>query len=391
MEISLIIIGSIIVAGIIIIIGLLLKRPSPHAADPGKDHKIGELEEALKKAEGEKNELIGKNKELFAQHERLKAKFEAQDKECKDLQKKVTKFETNEEQQKKAEEKKLGDLENSRKAFEDAEKRVNDEALAKRQMEEEERDRLWAEHENNVISNMLDMCKQPQYQFTCYTNKTLPEEFDGSLKPDFLIEFLDQYVIFDAKVSKAQSLQGYIDEAVKKTADKVRKNKKIYPHIFLVVPTEAISELKRVVYPKDELMFYVVSREALAPILASLKRISTYELAEQLDPQKRENIINILAELVTHISYRNAHELILTRMGAETVERAAHLDPDIALEVEQKQSEKKMMQLPPSEIKRLVSSITEQKLAASQLASPKAAVKKSFIESAQSVISQKLL
>lgn len=391
MEIFLIIIGSIIVAGIVINIVLQLRRPQVPSAGRDLSQDLARLEKDLEAERAEKNKLAGKGKQLYESYKNLEAEYKAAQKERDSLKERIANFEAERNQREKEHRQLVEKQDSAVTALKEERQRVISEEENRRRQAEEERDRVWAEHENNVISNLLDLCKQPQYQFTCYTNKNLPEEFDGSLKPDFLIEFLDQYVIFDAKVSKALSLQGYIDEAVKKTADKVRKNKKIYPHIFLVVPTEAISELKRVVYPKDELMFYVISREALAPILASLRRISTYELAEQLDPQKRENIINIIAELVTHISYRNAHELILTRMGAETVERAAHLDPDIALEVEQKQSDKKMTQLPPSEIKRLASSLTEQKLAASKLASPKAAVKKAFIESAQSVISQKLL
>lgn len=380
------IIGIVIILGVVVSIVLQLKRPTER--DSSKD--VTRLEKDLEAERAERNKLTGMNRQLFAEHERLKADHSAIGKERDTLKTMVAKSEAKKEQQEVEYRSMIGKLEAAQEALKNERQRVIHEEEEKRKQAEAERDRIWAEHENSVIAQLLDLCKQPHFQFTCFTNKTLPEEFDGSLKPDFLIEFLDQYVIFDAKVSKAQNLQIYIDETVKKTAEKVRKSKNIYPHIFLVVPTEAIPELKRVVYPKDELMFYVISREALAPILASLKRISTYELAEQLDPQKRESIINAIAELVTHISYRNAHELILTRMGADTVERIAHLDPEIAVEVEQKQAEKKISQLSLSEIKRLTSSLTEQQQESQRLAAPKAAVKKPFIEMAKDVISQKL-
>jgi hypothetical protein len=78
-------------------------------------------------------------------------------------------------------------------------------------------------------------------------------------------------------------------------------------------------------------------------------------------------------------------------MGAETLERTAILAPESAQEVEQKQAEKKLSQLTPTEIKRLTGSLTEQNITMTQLASPKASVKKSMIEAAESVMAQKLL
>lgn len=381
MTAFLIAIGVIIILGIIVIIGLLLKQPSLPSADPGKDHKIGELEEALKKAEGEKNELIGKNKELFAQHERLKAKFEAQDKECKDLQKKVTKFETNEEQQKKAEEKKLGDLENSRKAFEDAEKRVNDEALAKRQMEEEERDRLWAEHENSVISLLTDICKKPQFGFTSYNNESLPEDFHGDFKPDFLVEFLNQYVIFDAKFSeKPANLQTYINNQVQKTAKKVEGKEKIYPTIFLVVPTFAIGELKKTDYYEKSFTFYVVPPEALAPILASLKKIEHYEFAEDLDPQKREAFVDLVAQFDFHISTRNAIEFHLLQHGIETLQKTQSTDPNLAKKVALKKAKIRPFNFKGAEHKQLVATPEMVQERLMELIAPKSQIDKEDIK-----------
>lgn len=382
--------GTILTIGIVALIVLQLRRPAgQQTQDQTKD--IARLEKELETERQKRSEQEGKGKQLYSSFKNLEADHKAALKETDSLKERVTKFETRREQMEKEHRQMVEKLESAQQALREERQRVIREEEEMRKHAEEERDRIWAEHENAVVALLTDLCKQPQFHFTSFTNKTLPEGFDGSLKPDFLIEFLDQYVIFDAKASKAQSLQTYIEDAVRKTADKIRKNPKIYPHVFLVVPTEAISELKKVVYPKDELRFYIVSREALAPILESLKRISHYELAEQLDPQKRENIINIIAELATHISYRNAHELILTRMGTDIIERTTLLDPELAAEVEHKQSEKKLSQLAPSEIKRLVSSITEQNIAIQNLASPKAAVKKSTVKAAGEVISQKLL
>ncbi len=388
-----IVIGLLCAAGIFANLYIQLKKPAAVATAPVIDlsKDLARLEKDLEKEREAKNELSGKGKELYDRFKNVESDLKAVSKERDSLQSTLTKLEARREQQEKEHARGLEKIDAAERALKEERTRVIREDEERMQQLNEERDRIWNDHENAVIATMIDLCKQPSLQFTSYSNTNLPDDFDGSLKPDFLVEFLNQYVIFDAKASKAQSLQTYIDEAVKKTAEKVKKNAKIYPHIFLVVPTEAISELKKLIYAKDEYYFYIISREALAPILASLKRISTYELAESLDPQKRENIINMLSELATHISYRNAYELILTKHGAETLERVSRMDPAIAEEVEQKNAERKVSQFSVSEVKRLATSLTEQNAAAQQLVSPKASIKKKHLEAAESVMIQKLL
>lgn len=372
-------------------VSLQLRGAKSSTVTPDNSKEIAELKKDLEMEKREKNELSGKGKELYDRFKNLEAEYKATVKERDTLQKTITKHETSVEHKEKEHRDMVQKLENAEKALERERQRVIKNEEEAQANAEAERDRLWNDHENTVIATLTDLCKLPHLHFTSFSNNNLPDDFDGTLKPDFLIDFLGQYVIFDAKVSKSQSLQTYIDDQVKKTAVKIKKNDKIYPHVFLVVPSEAISELKKHVYPHDSFYFYVVARESLAPILASLKRISTYELAETLDPQKRENIINMLADMALHISYRNAHELILTKMGAETLERVAKTDPEIAMEVEQKRIEKKLNGISPSDIKRISSSLTEQNAEIVSLASPKASVSKKMIEAAEAAMSQKLL
>ena len=391
MNTVLIVIGILCAIGIFANLLMQMKKPQGVLPQVDLSKDMARLEKDLGNAKQELAENSGKSKRLFIELEQTKAKLDATERERDNLQKTLTKMEAKHEDKEKEHARGLEKIDAAERALKEERQRVLESEVKTKQMQEEERDRLWNDHENAVIATLTDLCKLPHLQFTSYSNNNLPDDFDGSLKPDFLIEFLDQYVIFDAKASKAQSLQTYIDDAVKKTAEKVRKNSKIYPHIFLVVPTEAIGELKKLIYAKDEYYFYIVSREALAPILSSLRRISTYELAETLDPQKRENIINMIAELAAHISYRNAHEILLSKMGAVTLERVAEIDPDIASDVEQKKNEKKISQLAPSEIKRLATSLSEQNLEMQQLTSPKAAIRKKHLQNVEDVITQKLL
>ncbi len=388
--------GFEITLGIVVVLALgatvFLQMKRPNTADSHDWSKeIAKLEKEVEIEKAEHNKLAGANKQMYAELAQAKAKLQSIEKERDNAQTQLTKMEAKREQQEKEHTRGLEKIDAAERALKEERQRVLESEVEAKQVAEEERDRLWNEHEVSVIATLVDLCKQPHLQFKSYSNNNLPDDFDGSLKPDFLIDFLGQYVVFDAKVSKAQSLQTYIDDQVKKTAEKMKKSDKIYPHIFLVVPTEAVRELKKLVYAKDKFYFYVISREALSPILASLKRISTYELAETLDPQKRENIINALAEMQTQINMTSATSLLTTKRGIEVLSRIQQTDPELAAEVEQKSKEKALNAYSPTEIKRLANSLTAQNAEVSSIAAPKASIKKSMIEAAQNVISQRLL
>jgi len=42
----------------------------------------------------------------------------------------------------------------------------------------------------------------------------------------------------------------------------------------------------------------------------SFKKISVYENLEKIDPQERENILNVLSAYDQHISHRNAIDIL---------------------------------------------------------------------------------
>lgn len=314
---------------------------------------IGELKGQVSTIKSEKQELEVKGKELSKTYLKLESEMNALRKERDALASRVTKYEASDEQRQKEQKDMTNELASTRKALEDERVRIRREDEERMQYAEEERDRMWANHENDVVSALYELCKKPQFAFSAYDNTKLPSGFDGSLKPDFLIDFLEQFVIFDAKVSRSQDLQTYIKDAVKKTAKKVKGNKDIYPTIFLVVPTEAISSLKQRSFYEEGFTFYAVSPEALEPILASLKRIETYEFAQEMDPQERENIVDILAHFDFHISTRNAVDYQLLQHGLETLAKIRGQDSDFLREVLIKSQKIRNLNLNTSEVKQM--------------------------------------
>ncbi len=378
----------ILFIGVAAIFVLLLRRKgeTPNDTAPLKE-RIGELQAQLESEKTEKNKLVGQNKQMYAEQVGMKEDVKALTKERDVLSKKVVQCEAQESQREKEFASKLQELTNAKQKFEQEQQRIIREDEEEHANVEAKRDRVWAEHEQNVIAQLTSLCKSPQLAFDHYTNTNLPEEFDGSLKPDFLIGFLDQYIIFDAKKSKSESLQSYVNDSIKKTVQKVKKNPKIALMIYLVVPSEAIAELKNFVYPLDGYTIYVVSPESLPPILASLKRITTYEFADQMDPQQRENIIQVIAELDFQIHLQNAANIILTKRGTDILEKAQRIDPEIAEAVMlAKQPMNAKASIAATELKKIVTSLTAQNIEIQQLVSPKAAVRTKDLKAAEEVL-----
>jgi len=368
-----------LITGIItgLVIGYLVAHLKSMSSVKRLEHEL-EGAQALKKElndeRSRKDELIGKNKEQFANFEKMKAEHSALLASNQELHKKVTHYEASELRAKKDQEQAIDQLDAAKKSLEQERTRVTKEDQERQKKMLEERDRMWGEHEQEIQSQLADLCKKPESSFAFYSNDNLPEEFDGSLKPDFMIEFLGQYIIFDAKVTRSQDIKIYIKDQVKKTAKKAKGRSDIYPAIYLVIPTDAISELKELVYFEEGFTFYVVSQEALAPILSSLKKITSYELAEQFDPQERENIVGLIAELDYHISERNTFDILMAGKGAEVIKNAQKIHPELMEEAERKKGKMRLPSFKKSEIKKLLNDVSAREEAASELTTPVAAV-----------------
>jgi hypothetical protein len=377
MDIATIIL-AIVVAGMFGFLILRLNKLQTGSGDDGAKERIGELAERLRKAESERDELAGKGKVLHAAMTKLEA-------ENKMLNKEVAEYEATEKKREEQLRVHLQQLESTKQALADERVRVQRADEERLRETEEERDRVWNDHEMSVIALLKDLCKKPEYHFACYDNTDLPAGFDGSLKPDFLIEFLGQYVIFDAKASKAKSLQTYITDTVKKTVEKVKENEKIAKFLYLVVPTQAIGELKgKYRHAVGDCTVYVVSPESLAPILAALKRITTYEVAEKLDPMQRENIINLIAHFDWHISMRNGFDILMAKQGADIVGTMHRLVPDLIEEILDRK-EKLGISLPSkTEVKRLLDPMNRLQDIA-EMEQPRPKVVKKAIEAAKAL------
>src|SRR3989344_3967156 len=370
--------GALILGGLCF---LIWKQSRP--GEGSENREIGKLQSQLEEVRKEKDELAGNGKQLFSRFKDLEAEYKAVHRERDALKERLAKYEEAEERRRREHDEKLQRLDRAEKSFEEEKVRVRREDDERQKKMLEERDRLWNEHEQKVILQLLELCKKPETSFAGFDNAHLPEEFDGSVKPDFLIAFLGQYVIFDAKASRSENFQNYISTNVKKTAEKYKGNAHLYPTIFFVVPTDAIADLSRRTFTESGFTFYIGSPESLEPILASLKKITTYEFAEKLDPEEREKIIRLVASLDYHISERNAFDVLMAQRGSAVLYDAKKMYPEISEEVHREKEKMRLPNFKASDLKRLIGNIDERGRELEELTSPKPEVDRRDIKRVQ--------
>lgn len=352
-----------------------------------KTQRVGELMSLLEQEKSARSELEGKGKQILAEVLGYKAENKGLREERDELKEKITQFESRENQREKEFERQSTQLENARKKLEEEQERVKREDEERLQQEREEYDRIWNDHENTVIAKLKEVCQLQHIGFSFYENTKLPADFDGSLKPDFLVEFLGQYLIFDAKKSK--NLSTYLNEQVKKTAQKMKSSagfSDIYATVFFVVPVVEYEELKRTFYYEDGISFYVISPGAIEPILAAYKRITEFKNIEKFDPRDREKIVSLLAHYDRHISFQNAVNILLAQEGVRVMQGKEDIQEDIQEEVAIKKRNMRAQKLSDSDLKRLAQSFEEQKKEMNALVSPKAGIKERDLAEVQEAL-----
>ncbi len=347
-----------------------------------KFSEMGKLSAELAKERDEKNEATGKNKQLWAQNEKLQNSAEHLQTENNEVKKHLSKFEAEKEQREKEFLEKIEKLEHSREKLEKEQQRVIREDEEERRRELEERDRLWNNHENEVIARLREICQRPEIGFSCFDNNNLPEAFDGSFKPDFLVGFLGQYLYFDAKISRSENLQTYLNAQFKSTVIKLKKNPQIYKNVFFIVPTEAISTLKKTEETLDGYTFFVVSPEALSAIFSSYKRITEYENIEDFSPEERETIVETLARFEHFIRHQNTANILFAEKAFEVLAEKNNLSGSFQKEVFLALKNMKSIKFKDSDFKKLSESVDEQKQSVQKLTTPTVAVPKKDLEEA---------
>ncbi len=178
--------------------------------------------------------------------------------------------------------------------------RLNDERVKDAEDKLKKMKYTWGEHEKDVENCLKIICRN---HIIKYIN---PEDFPHQrTKPDNCIEIMDQMIVFDAKSPANDDLSNFAKyirlqtESLKKYA----KYNNVKKDLFLVIPSNTLDTINQFTYNIGEYNVYIITKDALEPIILSLKKIEDYEFADKLSPEERDNVCRIIGKFA-HTSKR---------------------------------------------------------------------------------------
>ncbi len=194
----------------------------------------------------------------------------------------------------------------------------------------------WAAHQTDVQERMKAVC---QKHTLSYVDKA---PFRGD--PDNTLLICEEHVVFDAKSPAGDELKNFPHylKAQAEAAKKYAKIEGVKKDIFLVVPANTLHCVKEFVYNLADYDVYIVSVDALEPLILSLCKIEDYEFAKQLSPEDRENICRIIGKFA-HLSKRRIQiDSFFARQFIELAYKCENALPQDVLEkvIEFERSEK---------------------------------------------------
>jgi len=179
----------------------------------------------------------------------------------------------------------------------------NDRNRETKERQQTEIDRLirlketWAKHQDKVKEVIKTICQRHTIE---YVDKV---PFKGN--PDNTIKICDEFVVFDAKSPASDDLSNFPTyvKAQTESVKKYIKEENVKKDIFLVIPANTVDVISHFSFNMADYNVYIVTLEALEPLILSLKKLEEYEFVEQLTPEERDNICRVIGKFA-HMTKR---------------------------------------------------------------------------------------
>tara|TARA_B110000014_G_C20087596_1_gene569016 strand:+ start:343 stop:1518 length:1176 start_codon:yes stop_codon:yes gene_type:complete len=231
--------------------------------------------------------------------------------------------------------------------------RVNDERVKEKEEHFDNMKKQWREHEKDVQNHLQMICKNNVITYISQEEFPHPRN-----KPDNSIEIMDQLIVFDAKSPANDNLSNFPNYIKTQTENlkKYAKHANVKKDLFLVIPSSTLNIVDQFTYNMSDYNVYVITLDALEPIVLSLKKIEEYEFADKLSPDDRENICRVIGKFAHSTKRKIQVDQFFANEFIATLEKAKQLPEDILENVIQFENSEKLN--PPME-KRNKSIITK--------------------------------
>ena len=171
--------------------------------------------------------------------------------------------------------------------------RLNDERVKETEDRLEKMKWTWGEHEKDVENHLQLICRNHVIKYISQEDFPHPRN-----KPDNCIEIMDQLIVFDAKSPANDDLRNF-PKYIKLQTESLKKYAKhddVKKDLFLVIPSNTLQVINQFTYNIGDYNVYIITKDALEPIILSLKKIEEYEFADKLSPEERDNVCRIIGK-----------------------------------------------------------------------------------------------
>ena len=222
--------------------------------------------------------------------------------------------------------------------------RLNDERVKENEEHFENMKLTWGNHEKDVESHLKMICRNNIINYVSQEDFPHPRN-----KPDNSIEIMDQLIIFDAKSPANDDLSNFPKYIKLQTENlkKYAKHDNVKKDLFLVIPSNTLSVINQFTYNIGDYNVYIITKDALEPIILSLKKIEEYEFADKLSPEERDNVCRIIGKFAHTTKRRIQIDQFFAEEFLDTLQKAKQLPTDILESVIQFENAEKLN--PPME------------------------------------------
>ena len=312
-------------------LAIYLKKPksTPEHQLEEKDAKILALEIAL----SERNTIITNlNKQLdiaaartenFDQIRIEKATIEERlaivERERNTLNNEIIAYQKAEEGRQKEVNKNIASALTLQESLEAEKSRLNDERVKEKEDVLKKMKLKWSDHEKDVQNHLQLICRNNVITYVSQEDFPHPRN-----KPDSSIEIMDQLIVFDAKSPANDDLSNfprYIKNQTE-TLKKYAKHDNVKNDLFLVIPSNTLEVINQFHYNVGDYNVYVITKDAIEPIVLSLKKIEEYEFADKLSPEERDNVCRIIGKFAHTTKRRIQIDEFFAREFLDTLTKA---------------------------------------------------------------------
>jgi dsDNA-binding SOS-regulon protein len=290
---------------------------------------LSSKESSLKELEKEKDILNIQVKtldEIKSKNTELETSLKSITDERNNLKNQNIRLNNNEEKRILDSKKEINALITLKQSAEEEKQALNNSRVLEKEKEFEKMKSQWLKHEKDVEISLREICRNYIIKYVGQ------EEFPHARnKPDNSIEIMDQLIVFDAKSPSNNNLDNF-PKYIKDQTENLKKYAKhddVKNDLFLVIPSNTLHVINQFSYKIGDYNVFVITKDALEPIILSLKKIEEYEFVDKLSPEERDNICSVLGKFAHTTKRRIQIDNFFQREFLNTLDKAKKLPREI--------------------------------------------------------------